>query len=49
MFIYRSDLSDYAISIGVWDRLCEMAGLDPEDRVEEVYIHSVGDPEHQPH
>lgn len=28
--IAKTDLTDYAIKLGVWDALCEMAGLDPK-------------------
>lgn len=28
--IAKTDLTDYAIKLGVWDALCEMAGVDPK-------------------
>lgn len=35
--IAKTDFTEYALSLGVWDTLCEMAGVDPKT-AEEVEI-----------
>lgn len=37
--IRRSDLTEQAIHIGIWDAICETAGVEPEhDRDQEITI-----------
>ncbi len=31
MIIQKSDLTQYAIELGIWDELCEMTGVDPKE------------------
>lgn len=33
----KTDFTDYAINLGVWDALCEKAGVDPK-RVKEIEV-----------
>lgn len=36
VIIRKSDLTDYALQLGVWEALCDLAGVDP--CVEELEI-----------
>lgn len=42
MVIRRSDLTNEALDLGVWDALCEAAGIEPEHyRDQEINITSI--------
>jgi len=38
MVLRKSDLTDYAIEIGVWDSLCEVAGIENDTNNDEQEI-----------
>ena len=42
MVLRKDDLTDYAINLGVWTSLCEAAGIEPEDDLDqEIRITSI--------